>query len=195
MTDTPADPIVQFKAWLAEAEKTEPNDANAMSLATADTDGMPNVRMVLLKGVDERGFVFYTNMESRKGEELTRNPQAALGFHWKTLRRAVRIQGQVEAVSAQESDDYFHSRPRDSQIGAWASQQSRPLESRFALEKAVALFAAKHAIGTVPRPAYWAGRRIIPRRIEFWADRPFRLHDRTVFVRDGEGWSTVKLYP
>ncbi len=196
MTDSSdLDPIAQFKSWLAEAEKTEPNDANAMSLATADSSGMPNVRMVLLKGVDAGGFVFYSNMESRKGQELAQNPQAALGFHWKTLRRAVRIQGRVEAVSAQESDDYFHSRARDSQIGAWASQQSRPLESRFALEKAVALFAAKHAIGTVPRPAYWQGRRIVPSRIEFWADRPFRLHDRTVFIREGEGWSTVKLYP
>jgi len=196
MTDTAAaDPIAQFKEWLAEAGRTEPNDPNAMSLATADAGGMPNVRMVLLKGVDDRGFVFYSNMESRKGQELAENPQAALGFHWKSLRRAVRIQGRVEAVTAQESDEYFHSRPRDSQIGAWASQQSRPLESRFALEKAVALFAAKHAIGTVPRPAYWAGRRVIPQRIEFWADRPFRLHDRTVFIREGEGWSTVKLYP
>jgi pyridoxamine 5'-phosphate oxidase len=196
MTDSSAlDPIAQFKTWLAEAEKTEPNDANAMSLATADSSGMPNVRMVLLKGVDAQGFVFYSNMESRKGQELAENPQAALGFHWKTLRRAVRIQGRVETVAAQESDDYFHSRARDSQIGAWASQQSRPLESRFALEKAVALFAAKHAIGTVPRPAYWQGRRIIPSRIEFWADRPFRLHDRTVFIREGEGWGTVKLYP
>ncbi len=195
-TNDPAkDPIARFQTWLAEAERSEPNDPTAMALASADGDGMPNVRMVLLKGVDERGFVFYTNFESAKGNEMLANPQAAMCFHWKTLRRQVRIQGSIEVVSEGEADDYFASRAKDSQIGAWASQQSRPLEDRFALEKAVAKFAAKHVLGAVPRPPYWSGFRLVPQRLEFWTDKPFRLHDREIFHRDGDGWWTEKLYP
>jgi pyridoxamine 5'-phosphate oxidase len=192
-----ADPIARFQSWLGEAEKSEPNDPTAMALATADGDGMPNVRMVLLKGVDVRGFVFYTNFESDKGEELNANPQAAMCFHWKTLRRQVRVQGAIKVVSKGEADEYFATRAKDSQIGAWASQQSRPLEDRFALEKAVARYAAKHALGTVPRPPYWSGYRLVPQRLEFWTNKPFRLHDREIFHRDGDGdgWWTEKLYP
>ena len=192
------DPITHFKSWLSEAEKSEPNDPTAVALATADSNGMPNVRMVLLKGVDQRGFVFYTNFESAKGVELKVNPQAALCFHWKSLRRQVRVQGSIVVVADQEADDYFASRAKDSQIGAWASQQSRPLENRFALEKAVARFAAKHALGAVPRPPYWSGYRLVHEKIEFWTDKPFRLHDREVFYRDprsDNGWRKEKLYP
>ena len=192
------DPITHFQSWLSEAEKSEPNDPTAVALATADSNGMPNVRMVLLKGVDQQGFVFYTNFESAKGDELAVNPQAALCFHWKSLRRQVRVQGSIEVVADQEADDYFASRAKDSQIGAWASQQSRPLENRFALEKAVARFAAKHALGTVPRPPYWSGYRLVHEKIEFWTNKPFRLHDREVFYRDlrsDNGWRKEKLYP
>ena len=192
------DPITHFQSWLSEAEKSEPNDPTAVALATADSNGMPNVRMVLLKGVDQQGFVFYTNFESAKGDELVVNPQAALCFHWKSLRRQVRVQGSIEVVADQEADDYFASRAKDSQIGAWASQQSRPLENRFALEKAVARFAAKHALGTVPRPPYWSGYRLVHEKIEFWTNKPFRLHDREVFYRDhrsDNGWRNEKLYP
>lgn len=191
------DPFALFSTWLSEAEKTEPNDPNAMALATADARGMPNVRMVLLKGFDENGFVFYTNTQSRKGEELTANPQAALCFHWKSLRRSVRVQGVVAPVTTAEADAYFATRPRDSRIGAWASQQSRPLESRFALEKAVAKYAALYAVGDVPRPPYWSGYRIMAQRIEFWQDRPFRLHDRLIFMRENPTapWRTERLYP
>ena len=192
------DPITHFQSWLSEAEKSEPNDPTAVALATADSNGMPNVRMVLLKGVDQQGFVFYTNFESAKGDELVVNPQAALCFHWKSLRRQVRVQGSIEVVADQEADDYFASRAKDRQIGAWASQQSRPLENRFALEKAVARFAAKHALGTVPRPPYWSGYRLVHEKIEFWTDKPFRLHDREVFYRDlrsDNGWRKEKLYP
>ncbi len=190
-----ADPISLFREWFAQARVREPNDGEAVALATADGDGQPNARMVLLKGVDERGFVFYTNTESRKGNELTANPRAALCFHWKSLRRQIRVQGPAAPVDAAEADAYFATRARDSQIGAWASRQSRLLESRFALEKAVARFAAKFALGPIPRPPYWSGYRLRPGRIEFWEERPFRLHDRLVFVREGEGWRQERLYP
>jgi pyridoxamine 5'-phosphate oxidase len=192
-----SEPISLFEEWLAEASKTEPNDANAMSLATVDEEGLPNVRMVLLKAVDGRGFVFYTNLESQKGHELLSAKKAALCFHWKSLRRQVRIRGPVETVSDAEADAYFASRPRDSRIGAWASQQSRPLKGRFELETAVAMYAARYAIGEVPRPPYWAGFRLRPLSIEFWHDRPFRLHDRVIFRRDSPdgSWSKTRLYP
>ena len=190
-----AEPLALFARWLADAGKSEPNDPNAVALATVDQDGLPDVRMVLLKGYDERGFVFYTNFESAKGVEILGSMKAAMCFHWKSLRRQVRLRGPVEVVSDADADAYYASRPRGSRIGAWASKQSRPLESRFALEKAVAEYTARHAIGEIPRPAYWSGFRIIPRTIEFWHDRPFRLHDRLVFTRAGEGWETKRLYP
>jgi pyridoxamine 5'-phosphate oxidase len=191
------DPFGLFGEWLKEAEKTEPNDANAMALATVDEEGLPNVRMVLLKGFDEQGFVFYTNFESQKGQEILGTLKAALVFHWKSLRRQVRVRGVVEEVSSVEADAYFASRPRDSRIGAWASQQSRPLETRFALETAVAMNTARYAIGEVPRPSYWSGFRIKPISIEFWHDRPFRLHDRVVFRRADQqsAWNKTRLYP
>lgn len=189
------DPMALFQEWFALARAKEINDSDAVALATADGDGQPNARMVLLKGADERGFVFYTNSESQKGTELAANPRAALCFHWKSLRRQVRVQGAVAPIGEAESDAYFASRPRDSQVGAWASQQSRPLESRFALEKAVARYAAKFAVGEIPRPPYWMGFRLEPQRIEFWQDRPFRLHDRHVFTRAGSGWHQQWLYP
>jgi len=191
----PPDPIELFRAWLAEAGESEPNDPTAMALATADAEGRPSLRMVLLKGVEAGGFVFYTNLESRKGEQLAANPQAALLFHWKSLRRQVRVEGAVSPVTPAEADAYFASRPRQSQIGAWASQQSRPLESRFALEKRVAYYGTKHAVGSVPRPPHWSGFRIEPRRIEFWQDGAFRLHDRVVYHRREGGWRTERLYP
>jgi pyridoxamine 5'-phosphate oxidase len=191
------EPFSLFGAWLKEAQASEINDPNAVALATADTDGLPNVRMVLLKGFDTRGFVFYTNFESRKGQEILANRKAAMCFHWKTLRRQVRIRGPVEIVDDREADEYYKSRPRGSRIGAWASKQSRPLESRFALEKAVAEYTARYAIGEIPRPVHWSGFRIRPTSIEFWKDGAFRLHDRIEFSRadpDG-GWEKIRMYP
>jgi len=191
------DPFALFQSWLKEAETTEPSDPNAMALATTAADGMPNVRMVLLKGVDESGFVFYSNAESIKGTELAANPKAAINFHWKTLRKAVRAQGTIVRVSDAEADAYFATRPKDSQIGAWASPQSRVMEGRFVFEKKLAEYGIKYALTKVPRPPYWTGWRITPLRIEFWRDRPFRLHDRLVYLRDdtSSSWRTERLFP
>ena len=191
------DPVALFEDWMTAARRSEPNDPNAVALATADADGFPDVRMVLLKDVDARGFVFYTNTESAKGRQLAANARAALCFHWKTLRRQVRVRGIVSQVEDSEADAYFQSRARDSRIGAWASRQSRPLESRFALEKAVAVHAAKFGLGEIPRPPFWTGFRISPVHVEFWRDRAFRLHDRMVFDRaePGAPWTVTRLYP
>ncbi len=192
---TPQDPLALFTDWFEEAKRQEPNDPNAMAVASVGEDGMPSLRMVLLKGFDERGFVFYTNYQSRKGEQLLARPKAALLFHWKSLRRQVRIEGPVTRVSDEEADAYFASRPRDSQIGAWASEQSRPLAGRFELEKRIAKFAAKFALGKVPRPPHWSGFRVTPERLEFWQDGKFRLHDRLVYHSEATGWRTERLYP
>jgi pyridoxamine 5'-phosphate oxidase len=188
------DPFALFEAWLGEAAATEPNDPNAMALATADADGLPDVRMVLLKGHDRRGFVFYTNLQSAKGEELAANPQAAILFHWKTLRRQVRVRGAVSPVTPEEADEYFASRPRLSRIGAWASDQSRPARDRGELEARVAARETEFP-DAVPRPPHWSGFRIAPQRIEFWQDGAFRLHDRFVYTPDGHGWRVTRLFP
>jgi pyridoxamine 5'-phosphate oxidase len=191
------DPFALFGAWFTEAEASEPNDPNAMALATVAADGMPSVRMVLLKGFDETGFVFFTNLESRKGEQLKANPTAALCFHWKTLQRSVRVEGLVTPVSPAEADAYFATRARSSRIGAWASKQSRPLASRFDLERRIAEYTARFGLGEVPRPPFWSGFRLAPLRIEFWKNGAFRLHDRLVFTRAdlAEGWTIERLFP
>ena len=190
------DPIALFQSWLDEAHQNEPNDPTAMTLATVSADGVPSARMVLLKGADERGFVFYTNAESQKGVELDATGQAALVFHWKSLRRQVRVSGPTERVGNDEADAYFATRARGSQIGAWASDQSRPLGGRFELEKRVAKFAAKFGTGKVLRPSHWTGYRVIPREMEFWQDKPFRLHERVVYTREeGGAWTTGRIFP
>lgn len=191
-----SEPFALFEAWFKEAKAKEPNDPNGMALATADAAGFPDVRMVLLKGVDT-GFVFYSNAESAKGRQLEANPRAAIVLHWKSLRRQVRVRGLIEPVAEAESDAYFQSRDRGARIGAWASAQSRPLEDRLALEKRIAEFAAKFGLGEVTRPDYWRGWRLVPLSIEFWRDRPFRLHDRLVFTRESPQapWAKQRLYP
>ena len=192
---TGEDPIGLFKDWLADAERSEPSNPNAMTLATVTSDGAASARMVLLKGVDERGFTFYTNLGSRKAEQLSANPRAALCFYWKSLKRQVQVEGTVERVDDAEADAYFATRPRGAQIGAWASRQSHPLEGRFRLEARMAKYTAKFHVGTVPRPDFWSGFRVVPQLIEFWREQPFRLHDRVVYHRDGGGWRKERLYP
>jgi len=189
------DPLVLFDAWYAEARAAEINDSNAMALATVDAGGQPSVRMVLLKGHDQRGFVFYTNLNSRKARALIDTPKAALLFHWKSLRRQVRIEGPVGGVSLEEADAYFASRARDSQLGAWASDQSQPLPSRDLFEAQFAEVEARFEGQDVPRPPHWSGFRVAPQRIEFWQDRAHRLHERRLFTRAGDGWNEGLLYP
>jgi pyridoxamine 5'-phosphate oxidase len=191
----PTDPHALFEEWLTEARQSEPNDPTAMALATADAQGRPSVRMVLLKGHDARGFVFYTNFDSRKGGELAANPSAALLFHWKSLRRQVRVEGPVEPVAGPEADSYFATRSRDSQLGAWASDQSRPLDSRATFEARFDGMRRRFEGGEVPRPPRWGGWRVVPERIEFWIDRAHRLHERRLFTRVEGGWSEGLLYP
>jgi len=191
------EPLRLFAAWFSDATRSEPADPSAMTLATVDPDGLPNARMVLMKGFDELGFVFYTNLDSQKGRELGHAPKGALVFHWKSLSRQVRLRGPLEQVEDHIADAYFATRPRLAQIGAWASKQSAPLESRMAFEKSVAFYMAKFAVGTIPRPANWSGYRLLPLIIEFWQDRPYRLHDRIEFRRGGasDPWSKTRLYP
>ncbi len=189
------DPLTTFAQWLTDAEAKEPNDANAVAVATASRDGAPSVRMCLLKGADERGFVFYTNLGSRKAQELDENPRAALLFHWKSLKRQVRVEGAVERVSDAEADAYFATRARVSQIGAWASKQSQPLAGRGELEGRVAAATARFGLGTVPRPPFWSGYRVLPQSIELWEDRPFRLHMRWRYQKTAAGWQVQELYP
>ena len=190
-----SDPIALFDAWFAEARESEPNDPEAMALATADAEGRPSVRMVLLKNFSLHGFTFFTNLESRKGEELTQNARAALLFHWKSLRRQIRIEGPVHFVTNDEADAYFSSRPRDARIGAWASDQSRMMETREAFERRIAEITERYQGEDVPRPPHWSGYRVNPERMEFWSDRPFRLHERRLFTRKDGGWSESLLYP
>ena len=191
------EPLRLFAAWFAEARQSEPVNPEAMTLSTVDAAGLPDGRMVLLKGFDERGFVFYTNVDSIKGKELAVAPKAALTFYWKSLQRQVRLRGDVDTVSGEEADAYFATRSRMAQIGAWASKQSAALESRLAFEKAIAVQTAKFAIGTVPRPPFWSGYRVMPVQIEFWQERQFRLHDRIVFARTNLNapWTKTRLYP
>ena len=195
MPDTAADPFAQFDAWFAEAVAGEVNDPNAMTLATSTPDGMPSARIVLLKGHDSHGFVFYTNTLSRKGGELAANARAALLFHWKSLQRQVRIEGVVEPVTAAEADAYYATRPRISRLGAWASLQSRPLESRAVLERRLADAEAAYPGDDIPRPPHWSGYRVVPTRMEFWRAAEFRLHDRTTYIKDDTGWTVGKLFP
>ncbi|MBN8903592.1 MAG: pyridoxamine 5'-phosphate oxidase [Rhodospirillales bacterium 69-11] len=190
------DPFAKFATWFAEAEASEPKDPNAMTVVTATPDGKPSARTILLKGIDPRGFVFYTNKESRKAGELAANPQVFLLFYWKSLGRQVRIEGKVESVTDAEADAYYASRPRISRLGAWASQQSRPLDARATLERRLAEYEAEFSGDDIPRPAYWSGYRVLPEYFEFWQDMPFRLHDRATFRRDADGgWVEGKLYP